>query len=106
MKSKTTEPKWFAHWWAEQRDRSDHIGVYADEVEAEGRIPFYPTPLHEIIRYCPEALVDLFEDAWFTWLVETSESPFGWAYIENLLNQLYSEEGERGPGYRVVPAES
>jgi hypothetical protein len=102
VEGKTTEPRWFAHWWADQRDRNDYVGVYADEVEAEGRIPFYPTPLHEITRSCPEALVDLVEYAWFTWVDETSESLSGWAYIENLLNQLYPDEFERGPHHRVL----
>src|SRR5215204_6163735 len=41
----TTDPRWFAHWWAAQRDRGDHIGRYADEVYAEGCIPLHPTPL-------------------------------------------------------------
>jgi hypothetical protein len=90
VEGKTTEPRWFAHWWAEQRDRTDYIRNYADDVYAEGGIPLHPTPLHEITSGYDELFTEMVEDAWFTWVDETSESPFGWAYIENLLHDLYT----------------
>ena len=102
MDTYTTDPRWFAHWWTEQRDRGDQIGCYADEVEAEGYIPFHPTPLHDITNGRHENFVHLVEDAWFEWEEEKRQSPMGWAYIENLLNHLYPEEVERGPSHRVL----
>lgn len=102
MNTKTTEPRWFAYWWAEQRDRDDEIGCYADEVEAEGQIPFHPTPLHEITDGLPEHFADLIEYAWFEWEDEVRQSPLGWAYIENLLNYLYPLEVSRGSSRRIL----
>jgi hypothetical protein len=99
----TTDPKWFAHWWAAQRHRGDHIGCYAEEVYAEAVIPLRPTPLHDIVDGLPEFFADLIEDAWFEWEDVTRQNPWGWAYVENLLNYLYPEEVERGPNHRVLP---
>ncbi len=106
MEGKTTEPRWFAHWWAEQQDRHNYVGSYADEVYAEGKIPIHSTRLEDITCGRNEYFADLIETAWFTWVDETSQSPSGWAYIENLLNQLYPEWVEHGPSHRVVPADS
>ena len=103
MNTDTTDLRWFAHWWAAQRDRGDQIGCYADEVYAEGFIPVNPTPLHDITDGLPEHFVGLIEEAWFEWEDEMRESPKGWAYVENLLNNLYPEEVERGPNHRVLP---
>jgi hypothetical protein len=102
LNTDTADPRWFAHWWAAQADRSDIIGCYADEVYAEGFIPLQPTPLHVITDGLHENLVDLIEEAWLEWEDETRLSPWGWAYIENLLNNLYPEEVERGPNHRVL----
>jgi hypothetical protein len=103
LNTDTTDPRWFAHWWAAQQDRSDSIGHYADEVYAEGLIPLHPTPLHEITEGHHENFVGLVEEAWFEWEDEMRESPWGWSYIENLLNNLYPQELERGPNHRVLP---
>ena len=103
MNTQTSDPRWFAHWWAAQRDRGDRIGGYADEVYAEGCIPLHPTPLHDIVDGLPEHFAELIEVAWYEWEDETRQSPWGWSYIENLLDHLCPEEAERGPNHRVLP---
>jgi len=77
LNTETADPRWFAHWWAAQRDRGDHIGCYADEVYAEGVIPLHPTPLLDIVDGLPEFFADLIEDAWFEWEDKTRQESLG-----------------------------
>jgi hypothetical protein len=75
-------------------------------VVAEDIVPPFPVPIHEITDGLSEWLADIIEYAWYEWEDEIRGSPFGWSWMENLLNDLYPREVERGPHHRILPTGS